>query len=114
MTEYDDLIKAIDRAHLLNQKEAIEIEILRKDLKIAEQKGQDKILSEVEARFEELVKSPEIDELIEKKIKDFLSTSHGTILRAMGFGIKYIKPIIVPIFSDIGPELAELYKKTYK
>jgi len=113
MTEYDELIKAIDRAHILNQKEAQEIAILRKELKIAEQKGMDKILSEVDDRFEEIVKSPEIDELIERKITEFLSTSHGSILRTMGFGIKYIKPIIAPIISDIGPDIAEIYKRTY-
>ena len=89
MTEYDKLIRAINRA---------------RELIDAEDK-------EIEDKCKKLVTSPEIEELIKKRIDIFLKTTHGRILSTMGFNSKYICEVIIPIIKDIGPETAEIYKK---
>ena len=89
MTEYDNLVRAINRARQLIDTE-------------------DK---EIENKCKKLVASPEIEELIKKRIDVFLNTTRGRILCALGFNSKYICEVIIPIIKDIGPETAEIYKK---
>ena len=88
MTEYDNLVRSINRARQLIDEE-------------------DK---EIEDKCAKLVASSEIEELIKKRIDVFLNTTRGRILCAMGFNSKYICEVIIPIIKDIGPETAEIYK----
>ena len=88
MTEYDDLVRAINRARNL-----IDIED-----------------RETTKKFEKLVLSYEMEELIDRKIVIFLETTQGKILNLMGFNLHYIRSVILPIIKDIGPEAAEIYK----
>ena len=88
MSAYTNLVRAINRSQYLIEQENQESNI----------------------KINKLVNSPEMEELLNRKIVSFLETTQGRILKAMGFNLKYIRSIMLPIIKDIGPEAAEIYK----
>ena len=72
------------------------------------------ILSEVDRTFEEMMTSKEMDELIEKRLVNFLATPKGRVINALGFTMKYIKPIVMDIVQGMNQDSASLFKEIYK
>ena len=87
---YDRLVYAIKRAHHFIE---------------TDEKPED-----IDKKIERVLKSPEMEILVDKKIDVFLSTTKGRILKAMGFTKEYIRPIVLPIVTDMHEDIAELYK----
>ena len=87
---YDRLVYAIKRAHHFIET--------------------DEKPEEIDKKIERVLNSPEMEILVDKKIDVFLSTTKGKILKAMGFNKEYIRPIVLPIVTDMHEDIAELYK----
>ena len=108
MQTYNELVLAIDKAHYHTEPQIEELLETKRELKEARAELK-KMKQDTTERFEKLLLSPEMDALIDSKIEEFLNTIKGRVLKALGFTNEYIKPIICPIITGIGPDISKLF-----
>ena len=74
---------------------------------------QQKMLLDMDDLFEKMMKSKEMEVLVDKQLHAFLSTTKGRIINALGFSNDYIKPIIMNIVVSMHKDMSSLFKEVY-
>ena len=118
---HSEVVKAVAKAQCIAQAEANswlktteELEQVKENLKNTKDLCDKKMLSDVDRTFEEMMASKEMDELIEKRLVNFLATPKGRVINALGFTMKYIKPIVMDIVKGMNQDSASLFKEIYQ
>jgi len=65
--------------------------------------------NETRDKFKKLINSSEMEQLLEKKIDEYLDTISGRLIKSLGFGSSFIMKTIHPIVINMDKDIAKIY-----